>query len=110
MRRVILESPYAGDVSRNEAYLQACIRDCISKGDSPYASHRMLTSALDDADPVERDLGIRAGFAWRAQADATVVYLDLGTSRGMQAGIAHAQLIGHEVEYRRLDGEWAVVS
>ena len=45
MRLVILESPYAGDLVRNAEYLSACIRDCIARQESPYASHRMLTES-----------------------------------------------------------------
>jgi hypothetical protein len=102
MRLVILESPFAGDLERNRIYLDRCIRDCLARGESPYASHRMLTSALDDLDPVQRKAGIEAGFAWRKAADATVVYRDYGTSRGMQAGIDHAVSIGHRIECREI--------
>jgi hypothetical protein len=65
MKLVIIESPYKGNVPRNKLYLRACIRDCIMRGESPYASHRMLTDALDDDDPREREIGIKAGLAWR---------------------------------------------
>jgi hypothetical protein len=40
---VILESPYAGHVHRNKAYLQLCIRDCIARGEAAFASHQMYT-------------------------------------------------------------------
>lgn len=108
MRRVIIESPYAGDVATNLRYLRECIRDCITLGESPYASHGLLPGALDDDDPEEREAGIRAGFAWREVADATVVYTDRGISRGMQYGIEHAESIGHPVEHRSLGGCWSV--
>lgn len=65
VKLVIIESPYKGDVPRNLRYLRSCIRDCLSHGESPYASHRMLTDALDDGSPAERALGIEAGLAWR---------------------------------------------
>lgn len=101
-RPVIIESPYAGDVARNKAYLQRCIRDCIARGESPYASHQMLTDALDDTNPAEREQGIKAGFAWRAMSLYTVVYIDYGTSRGMQCGIEAAHEIQHPIEYRKI--------
>lgn len=108
MRRVILESPWAGDLSFHQRYLRACIRDCIfARGETPYASHRMLTDALNDASPAERELGIKAGFEWRHAADCTVVYADLGISKGMQLGIDHAKKIAQRVEVRHLKGEWA---
>ena len=39
MRRVIVESPYAGDVERNIAYVRAAMRDCLMRGEAPLASH-----------------------------------------------------------------------
>lgn len=63
---------------------------------------------LDDADPEQRKLGMDAGFAWRAMAEATVVYTDLGVSRGMLEGLLHAQKLvvsgDHAIEYRELGG------
>lgn len=97
---MILESPYAGEVARNKRYLQRCILDCLRRDESPYALHQMLTEALNDLDPAERTIGINAGFAWRSAASATVVYEDYGISRGMAAGIAAAQALGHPIEYR----------
>ena len=105
MRLVIIESPYAGDIPANLAYLDRCILDCLSRGEAPFASHRLYVTALDDADPVEREQGIQAGFAWRSAAAATVVYLDRGISRGMQYGIDHAIELtpgGHCLEYREI--------
>lgn len=102
MKLVIIESPYKGktleDLERNKRYLRSCIRDCINRAESPYASHRMLTDALDDDDPAERSLGIEAGLAWRhAQqpvfekgvlvqyvAVQHIFYTDLGWSSGMR--------------------------
>lgn len=104
MRRVIVESPYAGDVARNLQYLRACLRDCLLRGESPYASHGLLTQpgVLDDTVPSERALGIEAGLAWGAVAELTVIYEDHGISEGMKLGIARAIAEGRPVEYRRL--------
>lgn len=108
MRRVIIESPYAGNVARNLRYLRACMADCLRRGESPYASHALLTQpgVLDDTKPEERALGITAGFAWRSVAQATVVYTDLGVSRGMEYGIDHARRLHHEIEMRQLGVDW----
>jgi len=108
-RRVILESPFAGDVDRNLRYLRACIRDCLQRGDSPYASHGLLTQpgVLDDTIPEERKLGIAAGSAWLDGAEAVVVYTDLGTSPGMRQRIEAAQAKGMRIIGRTLGGEWA---
>jgi hypothetical protein len=123
VRRVIVESPFAGvgdtpeerkaDADRKLRYLRACLRDCILRGETPYASHALLTQpgVLRDDVPEERKAGILAGFRWRSVADATVVYLDLGISSGMNYGIDHAEAekeqTDHVIEYRRLGGEWS---
>lgn len=104
MRLVIVESPYAGDVEGNADYARACMKDCLQRGEAPFASHLLYTQpgVLNDLDPKERDLGIRAGLAWGYEAEATVVYIDRGISRGMQLGIDHANACGRPVEERRL--------
>ncbi|MDB5522790.1 MAG: hypothetical protein JWM58_553 [Rhizobium sp.] len=109
-RLVILESPYAGDVARNERYARACLRDSLLRGEAPMASHLLYTQpgVLDDLLPHERATGIQAGLSWGMRADATVVYVDLGTSPGMHFGISHAMSVGRPVEYRNLTsgGPW----
>lgn len=106
MRRVILESPYAGDIEANVAYARACVRDSVLRGEAPIASHLLFTQpdVLDDNDPAERQLGIDAGLAWRHVAHAAVVYVDRGISRGMSAGIEAAREAGLPVEFRSLLG------
>lgn len=107
---VIVESPFAGNVELNLAYLRAALHDCLLRGEAPFASHGLYTQpgVLDDGKPEERALGIEAGFAFRYAAQKTVVYVDLGMSRGMQLGIEHAEKLGHEVERRSLPG-WSGV-
>jgi hypothetical protein len=107
MIRVIVESPYAGDVEANLAYARAAVRDCLSRGEAPYASHLFFTQSglLDDLIPEQRALGIAAGLAWGAAAEKTVVYQDLGITLGMRTGIARAQQDGRPVEYRHLHKE-----
>lgn len=108
MRLVIVESPFAGDIPRNLRYARAALRDCLTRGEAPFASHLLYTQEgiLDDGEPRERLLGIRAGLLWGLQAQATVVYTDLGTSRGMEMGLEAAREAGRPVEYRALGGEW----
>jgi hypothetical protein len=102
MRRVIVESPYAGEVEANVAYARAAVLDCLRRGEAPYASHLFFPQVLDDLSPDERALGIEAGLAWGAAAEATVVYVDRGISGGMKLGIERAHDEGRLVEYRRL--------
>jgi hypothetical protein len=106
MRRVILESPFAGDIEGNIAYARACVRDALLRGEAPLASHLLYTQAgiLDDADRNERAHGINAGHAWLDHADAMVVYTDRGISSGMEAGIRLADFNKVPIEYRKLNG------
>lgn len=106
MRRVILESPYAGDVEANLIYARACIGDCLLHGESAIASHLLYTQPgiLDDNEPAQRRLGMQAGLAWLTVADASVVYTDRGISEGMAHGIKRARELGVPVEFRRLYG------
>ncbi len=109
MKLVILESPFQGGTPENLIYLRGCILDCVKRGESPYASHRMLPGALDDLAPDERELGITAGFAWHRKADLMVVYIDRGVTSGMDRGIANGARMGLSVEYRKLFPESRVV-
>ena len=102
MRLVILETPYRGDIKKHLDYLRLCLKDSLSKGEAPFASHGVYTTVLDDNDIHERYQGIEAGLAWATRADATVVYTDYGISEGMIHGINHATLCNRPVEYRRL--------
>lgn len=102
MTRVLIESPFAGDVEANIAYAKLCVLDCLKRGEAPYASHLFFTQVLDDLKPEERQLGIDAGLVWGQAAEKTVVYTDKGISRGMEFGIAHAKEVGRPIEYRTL--------
>lgn len=102
MKRVILESPYAGDVEGNMRYLDKCMLDCLMRGEAPFASHRMYTSCLDDNVPGDRALGIEAGLEWARFCSTTVVYMDRGLSSGMRQGIRHALKHGRDLHFRLL--------
>lgn len=108
MRRVIVESPYAGDVERNVAYARAAIADCIRRGEAPIASHLLFTQPgiLNDADPEERQRGIDAGHAWLSVADGVVFYVDLGWSSGMKAARDRCDRSGLHVELRHIPFQW----
>jgi len=104
MKTVAIETPYAGDTERNLTYLRACLRDSIQRGEAPFASHGLYTQpgVLDDDDPDERALGIRAGFEWASRAIVRVFYIDLGISDGMRQAQDHARAIGQPIVLRRL--------
>ncbi len=104
MRRVIIESPFAGDVERNIAYARRAMRDCLKRGEAPYASHLLYTQpdVLDDDIPDERKAGIAAGYAWWDQADAILFYVDYGMSPGMNAALDRAARTRKPYEYREI--------
>jgi hypothetical protein len=104
MKLVILESPFAGDVEANIKYARECVHDSLSRGEAPIASHLLYTQpgVLNDDDPKERQWGIDAGLAWKSVAHGSVVYTDLGISKGMEYGIAAATKAGIPIEYRKL--------
>ena len=106
MIRVIIKSPYSGDVERNLRYLRAAMADCLKRGEAPFVSHGLYTQpgVLDDTKPEERKLGMEAGFVWISAADATVVYIDLGVTSGMTAGINVAVSLGKPIQYRTIEG------
>jgi hypothetical protein len=106
MKRVVIESPYAGNVAENLAYAKRCVLDCLQRNEAPYASHLFFTQdgLLDDLVPAERFLGINAGFAWGTVAELVAVYVDRGLSPGMQQGIDRAIEAKQAIEFRSLEG------
>lgn len=113
MRRVVVESPLKADSPEqkelHKAYARACCRECIMVyREAPFASHLLYDQPglLRDEEPYERELGIAAGLAYVGDADATVVYIDLGISAGMRRGIEAAEAAGRPVERRRLRNGW----
>lgn len=115
MKRVVIESPLGrrpdGSVvlpgspewNENIAYARAAVRDCLRRGESPYASHLFFPQVLDDATPEERELGIAAGLEWGKAASSRVIYTDRGVTEGMKMGIVAAASSPHQtIEVRKL--------
>lgn len=107
MRRVILESPYAGDIEANVEYARRCVRDSLMRGEAPIASHLLYTQPgiLRDDISHERQWGIDAGLAWGAVAEATVVYTDLGITMGMEYGMSAARVAKRSIELRSINSK-----
>lgn len=98
MTPVVIESPYAGDISRNLEYARECMRDSLERGEAPYASHLLYTQVLDDMVDEERQLGIQAGFKWKHLPSVTTVfYLDRGWSKGMRQAMSYC--VSHRLPY-----------
>ena len=110
---VDIESPYSApttaEIKRNIRYARAAVRDCLLRGETPYASHLFFTQTgiLDDNIAEDRILGINAGkYIIQKLGAMTVVYADLGISKGMEFGIALAKNDGRKIEFRSLGKEW----
>jgi hypothetical protein len=103
--RVVVESPFAGGFG-NVKYGRECLRDSIDRGESPFASHLLYAQKglLDDSDPTERKKGMEASAAWLEVADCVCVYMDLGITPGMVAGIVHASKLGKQIRLRWIRG------
>ena len=102
--RVIIESPYAGDVAANLIYARDCLLDSLRRGEAPFASHLLYPQVLNDHDPEERRQGIDGQLAWLQVADMVAVYVDRGISSGMKEAIAEAERLGIVVQERHLIG------
>ena len=98
-RRVIIESPYRGEVERNKAYLRVCMMDSIMRGEAPSASHKLYTDVLNDDDPEQRRLGIELGYAWINVADLVAFYVDFGISHGMHACLKDIKSLKFRIPY-----------
>ena len=103
-RPVVLESPYAGNITANLIYAKACMKDSLSRGEAPFASHLLYPQEglLDDGRASERTTGLECCHSWIRHAAALVVYRDLGTSDGMAMAIRAARRMGVSIEYRAL--------
>ena len=107
----MLESPYSGDVERNVEYALECMRDSLSRGEAPMATHLLYTQIpggfLCDTKPhaqrmTDRATGLAGGLAWRKLASKTVMYVDLGVSAGMDQARLEAESLNQVIEVRRI--------
>jgi hypothetical protein len=105
MLKVVIESPYVGDLVRNIKYARLCLLDSLKRGEAPYLSHLIYPLVLDDRVPEQRKTGIQAGLEWGRVADLRVVYIDYGITSGMKKGIEDAKIIHQPIKYRRIMGK-----
>lgn len=112
---VIVESPFMGlpppanvrgSILFNMLYARAALRDCILRGEAPFASHLLYTQdgVLRDEVHEERELGMGLGWHVMRRANYVVVYADLGFSSGMIRGVQAAIAAGRPARMRFLKG------
>ena len=103
---VLIESPWKAksiaEQVRNSAYARLCLRDSVSRGEAPFASHLLYTQIFDESVPMERLTGIELGLAWGSMAAKTIVYEDYGITQGMMIGIKRALSESRVIEYRSI--------
>lgn len=105
MTVVFVCSPFRGDVEQNTAYARRAMRDCLNRGEAPFAPHLLYTQpgVLRDEVESERNAGIDAGERVLLKCDRLVVYTDNGVSQGMQYELAVARAYDIPIEFRTLD-------
>ena len=103
MKFVVLESPYAGNITENVAYARRALRDSIARGEAPFASHLLYPQVLNDDELDQRNRGITLNYTFIEKCDYVVVYEDKGISHGMLLAIDHAQRLGKMIVYREIE-------
>lgn len=98
----IIESPYAGDIQRNETYLTRAMRDSFERGEVPFASHGLFPRFLDEENREERKIGIEFGYRFWEIARNIVFYEDYGRSDGMARAVQRAIDMNLKWEVRRI--------
>lgn len=102
---VIVESPLAGDVPRNEHYARTALLDSLLRGEAPIAFHLLYPQVFDDLDEDQRMEGIFRSMEWQRGAQTLALYCDLGITPGMRTALNFARLtpgVKLDVAYRSI--------
>ena len=102
--RVVIESPFAGNVDVNKEYARQSLLHSLNLGESPLAFHLLYTQVLDDTVPAQRNKGITLSFEWHRKADLIAFYSDLGITAGMKLAMEFALKNKIKVEKRFILG------
>ena len=100
--RVIIESPFGGELDRNIKYLWRCVRDSIERGEAPFASHGFYPAVLNETLLPERELGIKLGYEWMEVATVVAFYIDYGWSPGMKKAYNRAKKLEKPIVRRKI--------
>lgn len=102
MKLVYICSPYAGNIENNVRFARAACLYAAQHGSTPVAVHLLYPQILDDAIPVQREIGIRMGLRVLASCDELWICGER-ISLGMGCEIAEAERLG--IPVRRLSTE-----
>lgn len=98
-------SPYRGDVKGNIKRAREYCCFVIERGGVPFAPHLLFTQFLNDAVPLERDMGICLGLEALKRCDALWAFG--APSSGMRHEMTAAGRLGIPVV--RIDSKWREV-
>ena len=102
MKLVYIASPYAGDIPNNVERAKEYCKQALEQGVIPMAPHLLYPQFLEDSDPEQRSLGLRAGLELLARCDEMWVFggeISPGMSREIQFAREHG------IPIRRLESE-----
>lgn len=94
---VYICSPYAGDIKKNVEFAKAACRYAMRQNCTPVAVHILYPQFLDDADPIQRQIGIRMGLRVLEAADELWL-CGSRISEGMRAEIIASKRLGIPVK------------
>ena len=95
---VFICSPYAGDIEKNVKAARDYSRFAVNKGYIPVAPHLLFPQFMNDADPLERELGLFFGNALMSKCSEVWVF-GSNISTGMQAEIKRARWKNYRLRY-----------
>jgi len=95
---VFICSPYAGDIENNVKAARDYCRFAVGKGYIPIAPHLLFPQFMNDADPLERELGLFFGNALMSKCSEVWVF-GSNISTGMQAEIKRARWKNYRLRY-----------
>ena len=95
---VFICSPYAGDIEKNIKAAREYCRFAVGNGYIPVAPHLLFPQFMNDADPLERELGLFFGNALMSKCSEVWVF-GSNISTGMQAEIKRARWKNYRLRY-----------
>ena len=102
MKLVYIASPYAGDIPNNVERAKEYCKQALEQGVVPVAPHLLYPQFLEDSDPAERNLGLRAGLELLSRCEDMWVCGE-EISPGMSREIQFAQGLGIPIRQWELE-------
>lgn len=103
LMRVVIETPFAGDIERNMRFAMWCLRAAWQVDRvHGFATHLVCPWFLDDMDPDERQTGIDWEWAWQPGVPHWF-FTDLAFSTGMRSARKICSTMGIPIRDTRLE-------